>query len=854
MRRSILNKRTSNEYSRLTQNAKNGYQIAQQSTSEKYMQDKYGPFPESEHQKPYESPNEDYQGLENNYTPWSFPPYNPPGLPEFPDINPPVNPVTGSGGGGIQTVYLWEKYCTKDLRLNTPGTVEPGAEAMLSYSGGNPNYYYDLKTEKGEFIVTSWGGHSDTVQFQGRHAGRILYRAPSSVGIDTLTVTPSFMAFAQTDPCIVRNIRIKATVGTTSIFPLVFYRDGGNTMMGKLAITGGNVVTLSDTRTVASMGMANFTDKVYCHSKRFVHKINMRNSTVVTQELYLVAMSLKLGARVYFPAWSTLVAANPTFALITNTTETKITETTQLMADLLSVNTTVNGAHAYTPDGLLDNWVFLGTGESGDCEDFALTKAAALLALGYPASAMRLATGKSGVNGHAWLVVQTNIADYALDVGTDAVQLNSALTYTVQQRQTGTLWKYMSVFDNFIDATHAGYNTTTNEPNIWWYIYNPNTRVFNQIFDTVDPQQLPYNVTRRPTTQIEEDIGYGGSYINFNVNRYFNNGQGSPPWGGTINHVCNFSSDGLRFYVSREIDSIFAIWPVKYQESTTYYGIFEIASAGNGRTGVDSTVALLFVDTGGWVYYAPKYGKTYANAYSVSRVNLITEVVETYYFQAEYSENIQEDNYTYLCNSFDSVLIASPDNFYTMRIVHNIGNLHYTLIDGVNHMTQSTVLDTPTNGTFTEDYVWVEPATHILYNKASTYLPMPGMFTKNFSTGFYDHFTMEHPLGNIAEETFNYQFTLKLPFEANIACGTASVAYGGVPPPRRWPVAWFHLQRTNNIIQALLITTSMAWDVPFTEDDRRIYKDGVRIDGTLATAVGVTVDNILGLVYAPEKE
>lgn len=53
---------------------------------------------------------------------------------------------------------------------------------------------------------------------------------------------------------------------------------------------------------------------------------------------------------------------------------------------------------------------------SGDCEDFALTKKARLMRLGFPAGALRMAVAKTPYGeGHAVLVVSTNRGDFVLD-------------------------------------------------------------------------------------------------------------------------------------------------------------------------------------------------------------------------------------------------------------------------------------------------------------------------------------------------------------------------------------------------------------------------------------------------------
>lgn len=60
---------------------------------------------------------------------------------------------------------------------------------------------------------------------------------------------------------------------------------------------------------------------------------------------------------------------------------------------------------------------------SGDCEDSALTKRRALIKLGLPASALRIATARTSSGaGHAVLVVSTTAGDMVLDNRVDQVK------------------------------------------------------------------------------------------------------------------------------------------------------------------------------------------------------------------------------------------------------------------------------------------------------------------------------------------------------------------------------------------------------------------------------------------------
>lgn len=97
--------------------------------------------------------------------------------------------------------------------------------------------------------------------------------------------------------------------------------------------------------------------------------------------------------------------------------------TEELWAVVLRINREANHAIRYVSDqasGRQDVWTVATT--TGDCEDYALAKRAALMDIGLPQSALRLATVYSRRTGyHAVLVVSTTNGDYVLDNTRDAV-------------------------------------------------------------------------------------------------------------------------------------------------------------------------------------------------------------------------------------------------------------------------------------------------------------------------------------------------------------------------------------------------------------------------------------------------
>lgn len=87
------------------------------------------------------------------------------------------------------------------------------------------------------------------------------------------------------------------------------------------------------------------------------------------------------------------------------------------LEDIARINAVVNAAIKPTPE-IGDRWVAFPVDRKGDCEDYALTKRAALLALGFSGS-MRVALGEAGQGGkwimHAVLEVDYDGRTYVLD-------------------------------------------------------------------------------------------------------------------------------------------------------------------------------------------------------------------------------------------------------------------------------------------------------------------------------------------------------------------------------------------------------------------------------------------------------
>jgi len=101
------------------------------------------------------------------------------------------------------------------------------------------------------------------------------------------------------------------------------------------------------------------------------------------------------------------------------------------LKQLEAVNRAVNRAIRPKSDGRADVWT-VGA-KSGDCEDYVLAKRQALIAKGFPPSALRVAYVKTAAGeGHALLVVRTDGGDYVLDNLTSGIRTLAASGYRVQ--------------------------------------------------------------------------------------------------------------------------------------------------------------------------------------------------------------------------------------------------------------------------------------------------------------------------------------------------------------------------------------------------------------------------------------
>jgi hypothetical protein len=182
------------EYSRLPYWTDDGFEDVQRQTSQKYVQDSFGAFPESENQLPYLS-DADYQGLEYQYQNPEF--FYPTDLPDVDIINTVpkgtcydlwVSLFGSSPHGFFPTANEYAKlmeytkkcplifmphWCCSPsgMKISGPANVAPGANAEYTASGGLEGCTYTWDADRGRIV----GG---------------TYTAPDTSGSDRITVSP----------------------------------------------------------------------------------------------------------------------------------------------------------------------------------------------------------------------------------------------------------------------------------------------------------------------------------------------------------------------------------------------------------------------------------------------------------------------------------------------------------------------------------------------------------------------------------------------------------------------------------------------------------------------------------------
>lgn len=115
----------------------------------------------------------------------------------------------------------------------------------------------------------------------------------------------------------------------------------------------------------------------------------------------------------------------------------------QTMAEIASVNQSVNAR--IRPSAVQGDWSIYPT--TGDCNDYVVSKRHALLARGFPSSALLMSVVKTpSGTGHLVLVVKTSTGDLVLDNLNPEIRTAADVPYTWIKRQTSVdPWKWEAV-------------------------------------------------------------------------------------------------------------------------------------------------------------------------------------------------------------------------------------------------------------------------------------------------------------------------------------------------------------------------------------------------------------------------
>lgn len=591
----------------------------------------------------------------------------------------------------------------------------------------------------------------------------------------------------------------------------IFYIDGTTLRVANCNYDTG--ITVRDTKSYDQIYTQNFTNPVVFHLKKFYHRANG-----VLRTLYFIATSLYINSNPFL-GWVNFAAANPTFALVTNNSNSVIPITSQVIADLTNVNTDVNNSHTYVSDPLgNDNWKLLGVGVSGDCEDFALTKAEALLALGYPASAIHIEAGQidGSVRGHAWLVVQTSGGDYALDTSSNSILLNSDLKptptteYTGRRRQIGSKWAFISPFGWMLSSQNVAM------PSVCYYILDPSLNIFYELFPGMT-NNLPFSYVRTSGSDLS------GPSINFSTD-----------------NTAIYVADGLgEITVFRLNENSLDVMDQYAYTSGGFVGRNGLILEPLGVFGRQDPYAL--VDGIDWmetyeesVYYLYAIQPQLRGTFRA--LNEIITISGDGYYEYDYRYVEGEFVYDGFENPQTSIIdihdVEYPDNqkFYKKSIVH------YDYYGQCDEIIRN------------DELIYAVKQTSLaLINKTNNPVFLDHTLIKPF---IYNHSFFD-PLQYIIPSGYGFDPETDAIGLLNIPYGNEQInIYGANYFPSHGPYVpymWNHLEVGSDFFQGLLINRPVSAG----DNLKRMYKNGISCLSEVISAVSTTETNLLGLVCIP---
>jgi len=160
--------------------------------------------------------------------------------------------------------------------------------------------------------------------------------------------------------------------------------------------------------------------------------------------------------------------------IVTNTGDTTVSTTSADWKKIIDVNNQVNNEYTYSAD-VEENWKIIperlpeGTEDtnppdsySGDCEDFALTKADRLIEMGVSASALKVTVcakvkDDGELVGHAVLTIDTNKGTYVLDNDSQGPKLSKNKGYKWISRLVGGTWYEIKTDEKLLESVPIDY-------------------------------------------------------------------------------------------------------------------------------------------------------------------------------------------------------------------------------------------------------------------------------------------------------------------------------------------------------------------------------------------------------------
>ena len=171
----------------------------------------------------------------------------------------------------------------------------------------------------------------------------------------------------------------------------------------------------------------------------------LASATVQSSEIKLPTETTAALAHGSLPApwgWRDFCRKNPADCVATAINSDRLKLTTDIWRKIIDINNRVNQSIEPVSDldhwGKPESWDYPSDGK-GDCEDYALLKRGLLIRSGLPSSSLLLTVViNRRQEGHAVLMVTTDLGDFVLDNQSNQIQSWDATGYRFVERQSAT--------------------------------------------------------------------------------------------------------------------------------------------------------------------------------------------------------------------------------------------------------------------------------------------------------------------------------------------------------------------------------------------------------------------------------